>query len=149
MAKFYLNKHMQYLCFEVMFRMFQFNVSCIFHVKMNARLCSCSWFAILNTCLTPRCYKEGKGQRCAREGKNHRVKKGRGRSDSRLQPPALNAATKMSHHIPDISVTAHISCNSTLSPRIIHPAYRACHYPITVRGSGTSPLRGPIIGLGR
>jgi hypothetical protein len=49
-------------------------------------------------------HKEGKSQRCARERKNHRVKKGESRGDSRLQPPALNVAVEMSCHLLDISV---------------------------------------------
>jgi hypothetical protein len=42
-----------------------------------------------------------------------------------------------------------IHANLALSPLIVRLAYRACHYPIAVRGSGTSPLRWPIIGLDR
>jgi hypothetical protein len=38
--------------FEAMFHMFQTTVSFIFHVIMNAIWCSCTWFAMLNACLT-------------------------------------------------------------------------------------------------
>jgi hypothetical protein len=54
MAKLYLNKHMQHLGFEVMFRMFYFHVTPISDVIMNARWCSCTWFELPNACLTPR-----------------------------------------------------------------------------------------------
>jgi hypothetical protein len=44
---------MQHLCFRVTLRMFQTLVFFVFHVIMNARWCSCAWFAVPNACLTP------------------------------------------------------------------------------------------------
>jgi hypothetical protein len=94
-------------------------------------------------------HEEGKRQGCARERKNYRVK---GEKPERFEIPTtrikcgyqnvLSRPKYLDNH-------SHAPCKSALAPHTICLACRTCRYPITMRGSGTSPLHGPIIGLGR
>jgi hypothetical protein len=49
--------------------------------------------------------RKAKGRGVQGKGKTIRLKRGRSRNNSRLQPPALNAAAETSRHVPNISVT--------------------------------------------
>jgi hypothetical protein len=53
MVKLYLNKHMQHLCFEVMFRMFRFHVTLIITCDYECKMVLMLMIWNANACLTP------------------------------------------------------------------------------------------------